>query len=371
MQGDSRVDQGLGQKGSRTSGADALTRHRFLPTRAGVIELVVLFTALMVIERLLMSPGDFAKLQPHPYWLPVILLSLQYGTADGVLAATVAIIAGLLMGSPTQGVGEEYYRYLIRVWAVPIGWITSAILIGEIRARQRSQMIELRRDLKTTRGKAEDITRHCHRLEDKIQRLEREFATVEANSLDSLTASLEDLARGNAADWRNALARAHRGLIGTGSVSLILRHDQTIAQVAHVAALADTGADLTLDLAALTPVAEAVIVSRRTLCALRAEDAVILDGIAAMAAPLIAEPGGRVLGVLVLDAITPERLTTDTENRLKLLAREVAHALALRGFEDLVDVVEHSPYSEVAAADAGVVEPAPRRVGLLQRFGRA
>lgn len=356
-------------------GTDTLTRHRFLPTPAGVIELIVLFAALLVIERVLMTPGDFAKLQPHPYWLPVILLSLQYGTADGILAAAVAIIAGILMGAPTQGVGEEYYRYLIRVWAVPIGWITSAILIGEIRARQRSQLIELRRDLKTTRSKAEDITRHCHRLEDKIQRLEREFATVEANSLDSLTASLEDLARGDTLDWKNALTRAHRSLMGTGSIKLILRNDRKMAQVAHAAALPETGTEIPQNLTALAPIVDAVIVSRRSLSALRAEDAAIVDGIAAMAAPLIAEPGGRVLGVLVLDMLAPERLTVDTENRLKLLAREIAHALALRGFEDLIEAVEHSPQSELPvlerAAGADAPEIALRRTGLLQRFGRA
>ena len=369
------MDQGIGQQGSKSGALDTLTRHRFLPTRAGVIELVVLFAALMVIERVLMTPGDFAKLQPHPFWLPVILLSLQYGTADGILAATVAIVASILMGSPTQGVGEEYYRYLIRVWAVPIGWITSAILIGEIRARQRSQMIELGRDLKTTRSKAEDITRHCHRLEDKIQRLEREFATVEANSLDSLTASLEDLTRGDASDWNNALARAHRGLIGTGSIKLVLRNDQILAQVSHVSALPGTGPDLPQTPADLAPVVDAVIVSRRSLNALRADDASIVDGIAAMAAPLIAEPGGRVLGVLVLDSIAPERLTVDTENRLKLLAREVAHALAMRGFEDLIGAVEHSPQSQMPAderaREVDAVEIAPRRVGLLHRIGRA
>ena len=371
------MDQGTGRQGSGKISPDTLTRHRFLPTRAGVVELIVIFAALMIIERLVMTPGDFAKLQPHPYWLPVILLSLQYGTADGVLAAAVAIIAGLLIGSPTQGVGEEYYRYLIRVWAVPIGWITSAILIGEIRARQRSQMVELRRELKTTRTQAEDITRHCHRLEDKIQRLEREFATVEANSLDSLTASLEDLARGDVIAWTSALARVHHGLMGTGAISIVLRNDHTLAQVARVSSPPDASHDAEPEPADLLPVVEAVIASRRTLCALRGDEAAILDGIAAMAAPLIAEPGGRVLGVVVLDAIAPERLTGDTENRLKLLAREVAHALALRGYEDLLEAVDGSAYTRpeplgpAPTEDSAEVAAMPRRAGLFQRFGRA
>ena len=263
--------------GSKVTGKDTLTRHRFLPTRAGVVELVVLFAILMIIERLLLSPGEFAKLQPHPYWLPVILLSLQYGTADGVLAAAVAIVAGIIIGSPTQGVGEEYYRYLIRVWAVPIAWITTAIIIGEIRARQRSQFVELNRDLWKAREQSGDITKHCYRLEEKIQRLEREFATVEANSLDSLTAALEDLAHGDANEWRSALIRVHRGLMGTGSISLYLRRDDAVTRVATadmpvISASTENTAPLATALQQL-PVIEATIVQRRSFNALHRQPA--------------------------------------------------------------------------------------------------
>jgi polysaccharide biosynthesis protein PelD len=382
------VDQGIdrhGSKGSNEDGADTLMRHRFLPTRSGVIELIVLFAMLLAIERLLMSPGDFAKLQPHPYWLPVILLSLQYGTADGILAAAVAIVAGLLMGSPTQGVVEEYYRYLIRVWAVPIGWITSAILIGEIRARQRSQTVELKRDLDTRNEQAEDITQHCHRLEEKIERLEREFATIEANSLDSLTASLEDLTRGDAEEWNKTFARVHRGLVGTGSISLVLRNDLETARVAWATmtpekmtpekVAPDTDAGGRTDPAALAPIVDAVISSRRGLSALRPDEAALFDGVAAMAVPLATEPGGRVVGVIVLETVAPERLTIDTENRLRLFARETAHALALRGFDDLIEAAAGDarltqPNADRALEPAGA-EAGVRRLGLFQRLGRA
>lgn len=373
------MDRDTGQ-GSKAAGERTLTRHRFLPTRAGVIELIVLFAILLVIERLLLSPGEFAKLQPHPYWLPVILLSLQYGTADGVLAAAIAIVAGFVMGSPTQGIGEEYYHYLIRVWAVPIGWITSSILIGEIRARQRSQFVELMRDLATARNQSEEITQHCFKLEDKIQRLEREFATIEATSLDTLVAALGDLSAGDANEWKGALLRAHHGLIGAGSVSLILRREDALTRVA-TSTIPSSALQETLPAEApssplpMLPIIEAVMIHRRTLNATRLDDARVADGVAAMAAPVSIEPSGRTLGVLVLDRLPPEKLTSDTEKRLDLFAREIAFALSRRGYDDLIERAD--PGSSILASDGlrvsetGGSEGAGRRLGLLQRFGRA
>lgn len=392
-----RVDGKIDHRGSNPVGADALIGHRFLPTRAGVIELVVLFALLLVIERMFMAPGDFARLQPHPFWLPIILLSLQYGSADGVLAAAVAIILCLLMGWPSQGVGEDYYRYVIRVWAVPIGWIMTSIIVGEVRARQRIQISILKRDLLTTRAQAHDITGHCFKLEEKIQRIERAFATAEATSLDSLSASLKDLQDGDRRTWSGALMRAHRSLIGIGTLRFYMRADNGWVAVGHANSGPVGEADVVgrIGPAAFLTLAEKVAAGRRLLSALNAEDAAVLEGICAMAVPVgraaagLALTGqeprlvdtrsldgrGRATGILLLESVPPERLTVDTENRLALLGREITHMLSMAGSDDLIEETEPGhlislPASEPAATPLDA-EPAARRVGLFQRFGRA
>jgi hypothetical protein len=394
------VDQQADQRLSHATGVDALTRHRFLPTRAGVIELVVLFALLMVVDRLIMQPGDFAKLQPHPYWLPVILLSLQYGTADGVLAAAVAILVSLALGWPSQGIAEDYYRYIVRVWAVPIGWILIAIVIGEVRARQRSSMVELKRELTESRDQAETITNHCYRLEDKIQRIEREFATVEATSLDSLAASLLDLHRGDVQHWRESMARVHRGLVGTGTLAVMLRCERSYLSIARVTMPGEPAAHLPQPMSsALGQVLERSVSARQALSAQRPQDAAILDGLAAMVIPLwiqapdargadgrSAEPRsadsrsadykGRIAGVLLVDSLRPDRLTMDTENRLSLLAREISHALGERGWDDLLETADDQ--QRIDLVPVGQAEPettgsdvGARRIGIFPRFGRA
>lgn len=382
------MEQQTDRLGTPARGETSL-RHRFLPTRAGVIELLVLFALLLLIERLAMAPGEFAKLQPHPYWLPVILLSLQYGTADGVLAAAVAILISVVVGWPSQGVGEDFYRYIIRVWAVPIGWIMTSIVIGEVRARQRSQLTELKTALDTSREQASDITSHCYKLEEKIQRLERDFATTENYSVDSLAAALHDLHRGDAVSWQATIARVHGGLIGAGVLTVVLKSDQAFVTIAQASAGAGQASPLGNTLAhaphaELLRLLEALTGGGSALNADRPDDARTLDGLAALAVPF-GEPVPRVAGLrprlagaLLLDGIAPDKLSIDTEHRLELLAREIGQALAARGSEDLVEgagesnwIVPRDAVVSDSADEAGTDPQPPRRIGVIARFGRA
>ena len=401
-EGEFRVNLVDALRGSADARGSELSRHRFLPTRTGIIELVILFAALAVIDRLIMTPGDFAKLQPHPYWLPVILLSLQYGTADGMLAATVAILLDLALGWPSQGVAEDYYRYVVRVWAVPICWILTAIVIGEVRARQRTRIIELTGALDETRRQAADITGHCYKLDEKIQRLEREFATAEAFSLDALAAALRDLHHGDAGAWTESLGRVHRGLIGCGNLSLFVRTDRAYVQVAHVSASPEHEPAAVVSprdggRGSLSALLETVVAGQQALNALNRDDAASLDGVAAMAIPLTGAPlftseaSGAdakafeasafearqpLLGALLLDGLPVERLTIDTQNRLELLQREVVQALTARGVDDLIDAAGPSAHIDLGRADPHATAPSAggsqgRRLGIFPRFGRA
>lgn len=371
-----------------TTGDHALSRHRYLPTRAGVIELVVLFGLLIIIDRLMMQPGDFAKLQPHPYWLPVVLLSLQYGTADGVLAAATAILVNLALGWSSQGIAEDYYRYLMRVWSVPVAWILTAVVIGEVRTRQRSRMTELVGALYQTRKQSADITIHCQRLEEKIQRLERGFATDEAFSLDGLATALRELHTTAAPDWTAALARAHRGLVGVGALSLFVRHDRGFVRLARIPdataslARAVAGDDAAIQRAALTTLLQQMA-DGKPLAATRIEDARLLDGVAAMALPLRItvdtsrrdvdpDGNGRFNGALLLEGIDAAHLTADVECRLDLLKREIAIALSAQTVDHLASAADGDARIDLSTHDTGRDGPeSGRKLGIFPRFGRA
>lgn len=327
--------------------ADAtLTRHSFLPTRSGVVELVALFALLLAVEWLWLSPGDLAKVEPHPFWLPVVLLSLQYGTADGLLAAAAAILLSLLTGLPSQGVEEDYYRYLIRVWSDPVGWIIAAVVIGEIRARQRSQMAELRRDLAQSRIQAGEITAHCHRLDQKVLRLERELASIEAVSLDGLVAALADLRRPGGDAWRQAFSRAHRAALGSGVCTVLVDDGRGLVTAARSV--------LGAEAPGIAPQLHAEVLRRllaepRTFSALRSADAEVLGDGALLAGALCGSPGSRPVGLLVVGGLESGLLQGEVERRFDLLRRELGQALAERRIEELLEAASQPARGEPSA----------------------
>ena len=80
-----------------------------------------------------------SQMQPHFFWLPVLLLSLQYGTVSGLLAAGVAIVLTAWLGWAEQEVGENHFNYLLRISTQPMLWLVAALLLGQFRLRQIEQ----------------------------------------------------------------------------------------------------------------------------------------------------------------------------------------------------------------------------------------
>lgn len=147
-----------------------------LPSLQALAEIVILFALIYGIDRLTPSLA-ILDLSPHPFWIPVLLVSLQYGTVSGFLAAAVAIVLSLFAGLPEQDIGENLFAYFLRVFGQPILWIAVALLVGQFRMRQLGAKQELRHANHALKVQRDDLARHAHALRGRVERLEQELAT--------------------------------------------------------------------------------------------------------------------------------------------------------------------------------------------------
>jgi hypothetical protein len=162
-----------------------------LPPLGAVVELLVLVSLIMALGWLV--PGlDVASLQPSPYWIPILLLSLQYGTVAGLLAAAVATCLYAFNGFPEQSIGENLFAYFLRIWASPMLWIGVAVLLGQFRLRQIEVKQDLRRQLDQRISEATTLAKYVDQLETKCLTLERQ--ATQRRSVGDL-ASLDVLKR--------------------------------------------------------------------------------------------------------------------------------------------------------------------------------
>ena len=144
-------------------------------------------TALVGIAILILLPGALDHLvpgfpainemQPHIFWLPVLLLTLQYGSVSGLLAAGAAVAVSSLLEWPGQGIGESHLGYLLRISLQPVLWIATAVILGHLRLRQieREQALD-RSVVRLTRQRA-TLAAHVRGLRERCDRLERFIAT--------------------------------------------------------------------------------------------------------------------------------------------------------------------------------------------------
>lgn len=315
------MNHGAGNPGAGNHGAVWLP---VLPPVGAFVELVLVMGLIYLVSYLI--PGiDLATLEPSPFWVPVLLLSLQYGTVAGLLAAAVATLAYTINGLPEQAIGENLFAFLLRIWALPILWIGVALVLGQFRLRQ----IEVKQSLKQRLGsrtlEAESLATYATALEDRCNRLERQLTSVGpasgAAAIDCLVAFTD-----SSVDVSQALDELRKHAFPQSRLTVF-----TVSPAALdvIAASAGEGVvPLPGSVPAQHPLYRAVVGERRTLSVLRAADEAALAGVAHAAQPILHPETRRVIGLLSLETSDPAQLSQELNARLAMIARFIAPCLS-------------------------------------------
>ena len=294
-----------------------------LPPPGALVELAVLLAAIAVVDAAL--PGvDVANLEPSPYWIPVLLLSLQYGTVAGLLAAGAATVAFVLYGFPEQTIGENLFTYLLRIWALPMLWIGVALVLGQFRLRQIAAKREVKEGLAQKTAEASSLAWYARELEDRCQKLERHISTGRVTRRPTALDALAHLI-GPSADLGAALAGVVEDSLPGAAISIFA------ATPAGLEMVQSSGwpelAPWATELPVSHPVHRALVGERKALFVLNTGDEALLAGQGLAACPIVAPDNGRVVGIVKLETADPANLSRNTPARLAVIARLVAPAL--------------------------------------------
>src|SRR5262245_17340551 len=92
-----------------------------------LVELAVFLIGAALVQWWLLEPATLASLKPHPFWIPVVLLSLQYGTIEGIVAVAACTVTQWLLGWPLP-VDESYIGELLPRLGEPMLWLGAAVV---------------------------------------------------------------------------------------------------------------------------------------------------------------------------------------------------------------------------------------------------
>lgn len=292
-----------------------------------ILELVIVFAILLLIAAATPIGANFGSISPHPFWIPVLLLSSQYGTLPGITAAVVAMALHWLAGAPPPAGGEDIYDYLNRVWREPMLWPVAAVVLGGFRAQQaektealRSRLVERDAKLRAIASQAEELRSHC-------EALERQIACAPDRSIEAGLAALDEVRRATPERLKGVLPRAVEMLVGPASYLLLTLRDGRLTVNAELSSAPGVGHRLPRP-KCLPEILEVELARRRRPLSVRSAEAVdTLAGVALIAAPVHSPVVERLSGALLIQTMDPMRLTEETERNLGVLCRELAHAL--------------------------------------------
>lgn len=306
-------------KSSSTSRKDATTQW--------VVELFILLALLNLVALATVGPQRLAAISPHPYWIPVILMSCQHGTLAGVAAAISAMAIHWLGGAPVPAGGEDLYDYLHRVWREPMLWLVAAVVIGGLRSQQAHRLHDMRLRLSAADDRLAAIGTYANDLRSHCEALERHIACAADRSIEAGLGALDEISSSSYEALGSALPRAMDLLVGPSSYTLLTLQDGRLAIESELSRSMPDASRLPRIEQLPDELAAELARHRRILTVRSDADLDVLGGVSLLAVPVIAGHGEKLIGVLLVQTLDPTRLHAATERSLKHLAQQLAYPL--------------------------------------------
>lgn len=258
-------------------------------------ELAVAFGLLIALSQWLTGGVGFGHLQPNPYWLPVLVAALAYGTTPGVIAAAIASALWLSLGHDHAG-ERDYLDHLLHLSLQPLLWFVTAMTVGEVTMIRTARQARLARRESVAARNVARLTEAFDTLAKTNRRLQVQVAT-EARTTGHVIATAARLAAADPAVRRAAIVEL---------IALAVRSaDFTCYRVGGEEARVWLRSAQSSGRREMLPVAlmERLIRRRGIVHVARRSDRAALEGVGVAAVPLMDPCSGTLAGCLVLHAL--------------------------------------------------------------------
>ena len=187
------------------------------------VELVALYVLIFLVDVMVLAAStNLFAYQPHPFWIPVVLVSLQYGFAPGMIAALSAILLHWLVSMPAQVIGEPYFEFVVRTWATPTLWLCAAFCIGQVRQLQLDERNGLYDEVDKLRAQAKTLTSYATELKEANANLQLQITTGKTAPLEHALIQLSNCHSANDHDFHERVKTSLDLLIGPNKSSVFV-----------------------------------------------------------------------------------------------------------------------------------------------------
>lgn len=281
-------------------------RRKFLGIRIAAIWETLLFLFILCLGNFLFGNGDrFIDYRPHPFWVIILLTSSLYGTVEGVFAAICSILALYAFNVPEMKAEETLFQYEARIGLIPMLWLLTAFVLGEIRLALEAKLRKYREQSIHDNSKAERIAAEYASLKEQNEQLALSLTSREetASSAFRVFKALEALEP----------ARIITGLDEIVQLSLKPKKFSVFAKGPNgLEAVTSEGWAPTDKYSRRfkpdTALYKAIVDERRFVCVINADEQPILGLEGILASPLINPDSNEVFGMIKAEEMTFKNL---------------------------------------------------------------
>ncbi|GJD29621.1 hypothetical protein PMNALOAF_0856 [Methylobacterium adhaesivum] len=290
----------------------------------GRYEAGLIFVILLIVEWIIPGPASLARIAPHPFWIPVILISVQYGSASGLFVAVVAACLSWVVGWPAQSGSEDYFTYSLRVWREPVLWMIGALVVGGLRNREIKDRRAIHERLVLAETQRDTIGSYALELQEELTRCERKVATTEVSSAEAAVEALSALRGDTPAETLPVLHAAIASWMGSARWTFHgLDGDIVVSSLGPRGA----GPPPSVETAFKISVVHAIALRHMAvLSVFEAAQAALLEGLGVYACSIPRGRGGSH-GLLVIETLPAHRLTDATAEAVAMIAGALGERL--------------------------------------------
>ncbi len=291
--------------------------------QTALIEIVVYLGVMLALDYFIFGGDRFRDVSPHPFWPLVLLLSAQYGTAEGLLAAAAATLALLLGGVPQQTITEDMYQHLFGIVKNPLLWSVSAVVLGEVRMRHVREAQHLEIGMENTSAKTADLSKAYERLQAVRSSLESRIAGQIRTGM-TMYQAMRALDRTDPNEVLMGVAETVNAVMNPEKFSVYLLSDDAMEIVLGQGWAQDDSYSRSFRSNSL--LFKEIVGRQRFLCAVNEDDQKVLGPEGLLAGPLMDDKTGDIVGMLKIEKLGFMDLHFSNVQTFRVLCDWIAHS---------------------------------------------